>query len=431
MSNIKHKRDELQARQAALHQVFTEAKTENGEIDLDKVKSLGAGLSTAAKAEKIRALNDELDALGKECEALDAADAALKAARDREETRGQMLHPQAGDPRKEAVRGQKSLGQLVAGDPRYAQWAKSGAAGGISFSLDDEWPADLLAKGAAFDTIGRKLFSTTSGWAPESIRIPGFVEGATRPVQLLDILPMARTSFEQVQYMEETTRTHGAAERGEGAAFASSTFALTERTSPVRKITDSIPVTDEQLEDVAQVESYLNGRLIFGLRQRLDSQVLVGDGTGVNLRGILNTPGIQTQARGADPIPDAIFRAITRVRVTGRAQPTHIAMHGNDWQSVRLMRTADGLYIWGNPSEPGPDRMWGLPVVQTEAGAVGTAYVGSFLPPWVSLFERRGVDVQVGFVGSQFTEGRRTMRADGRFALAVFRPAAFCTVTGL
>jgi HK97 family phage major capsid protein len=273
--------------------------------------------------------------------------------------------------------------------------------------------------------------STTAGWAPESLRQPGFVEGVTRPIQLLDIIPMFRTGYEQVVYMEETTRVHAAAERAEGAAYAESQFAFTERTSPVRKITDSLPVTDEQLEDVAQVQSYINGRLTFGLRQRLDGQSLVGDATGANLRGIKNVVGIQTQAKGADPVPDAFYKAMTKIRLTGRAIPTHHLMHPEDWQGVRLLRTADGVYIWGSPSEAGPERLWGLPVVQEDADAQGTGYVGSFQPAWLGLYERRGVDIQIGYVGTQFTEGKRTVRGDMRFAFVVMRPAAFCEVTGL
>lgn len=157
--------------------------------------------------------------------------------------------------------------------------------------------------------------------------------------------------------MEETTRNQAAAETAEGGAYAESSFALTEKTSPVRKITDSLPVTDEQLEDVAQAQSYINSRLTFGLRQRLDGQVLVGNAVGSNLRGLKNVAGIQTQAKGTDPVPDTFFKAMTKVRLGGRAIPTHHVMHPTDWQNVRLLRTTDGIYIWGNPSEAGPERM--------------------------------------------------------------------------
>jgi hypothetical protein len=53
------------------------------------------------------------------------------------------------------------------------------------------------------------------------------------------------------------------------------------------------------------------------------------------------------------------------------------------------------------------------------------------MPQYCELTERRGVQVQLGFVGTQFLQGQRTMRADLRVALTFFRPAAFCSVTGL
>ncbi len=62
----------------------------------------------------------------------------------------------------------------------------------------------------------------------------------------------------------------------------------------------------------------------------------------------------------------------------------------------------------------------------SDAIASATALVGSFMEPWITLWERRGIVVEVGFVGTQFTEGKKT-----RWALVVGRPAAFCTVTGL
>jgi HK97 family phage major capsid protein len=273
--------------------------------------------------------------------------------------------------------------------------------------------------------------TTSAGWAPESTRTGVVVDDITRPVQISDIMPMGRTGMAAVVYMEETTRTHSAAETTEGAAYPESAFVLTQRSSTVRKIADSIPVTDEQLEDVAMVESYVEGRLNFGVQQRVDYQLLQGDGIAPNLQGILNTPSIQTQAKGADPVPDAIYKAMTLVRVTGRAAPTHVCIHSNDWQAIRLLRTTDGLYIWGSPSESGPERIWGLPVVQNEVNTENTALVGSFLLPWITLFERRGVIIERGFVNTQFTEGEQTIRASGRWALVVYRPEAFCTVTGI
>lgn len=433
---LKQAREKLGAKQEDLGKVFAEAKTDDGQYDFNRVTCLGAEVKgSIAVAEKVKALNAECNDLAQHAETLEAAEKAALEHGEREKARGGFRHPHGGQGGGFGGGRQgeaKSLGQRVAEEKSYQTWAKGGAPGGLSFSYDDMLPSEMLAMGAAFETMGTKTLMTRSaGFAPESVRLPGFVEAATRPVQLLDILPMFPTGQEAVKYMEETTRTHAAAETAEGGTFAESTFAFTERTAIVEKITDSVPVTDEQLADVPMMEGYINSRLAFGIRQRLDSQCLAGNGTSPNLRGLKNISGIQTQAKGADPVPDAFFKAMTKLRLTGRVTPTHHLMHPTDWQAIRLLRTSDGVYVWGSPSETGPERLWGLPVVQQDAVAAGWGMTGSFLPAWVSLFERKGVDIQIGFTGTQFVEGKRTVRGDMRAVLAVFRPAAFCEVTGL
>lgn len=434
--SLEQAQEKLQAKSADLNALMKEAAREDGAYDYSQVKSVKDINSNSDLVKAIRERNAELDELGQFIEGQREIKQAERDQQMREKGLRGFPLPGAGGGNgggQPANQMQfKSLGEMVAEAKQFKAWHGGGAAGGVSLKFDDYLPSDFLAKAAQFETMGNKaLMTRAAGFAPESIRLPGFVEAVTRPIQLLDILPMARVSQAAVKYMEETTRTHGAAERAEGATFAESAFVFTERTVPVEKITDSLPVTDEQLEDVALIESYINARLAFGVRQRLDSQCLNGDGSAPNLRGILNTSGIQTEAKGADPVMDAFYRSMTKIRLTGRAVPTHHVMHPLDWQQIRLTRTADGIYIFGAPTEAGPERLWGLPVVINDAITENTGLTGSFDPAWITLFENRGIDIQVGFTGTQFTQGLRTVRADMRAALVVMRPAAFCTVTGI
>lgn len=428
---LKQTREKMAAKQDELGKVFEEAKTSDG-YDFNKVKCLGADVKgSSAVAEKVKQMNAELNELGEHADKLSEAEKAAMQHQARSKARGGFQLPGlgGGEPENRGQFEAKGFGDLLRESKALAEWSGNG---GINLSFDDVLFSELMAKAAMGDTWAAKAVMTTSaGYAPQAIRLPGIVEAVTRPVQLLDILPMFPTTESAIIFMEETTRTHAAAETAEAGAYAESTFVFTERNSPVRKITDSLPVTDEQLADVAMMSGYVSSRLIFGVRQRLDRQALLGDGSAPNLRGLANVSGIQTQAKGADVAPDAFYKAMVKVRVTGRSMPTHHLIHPTDWQGIRLQRTADGIYIWGSPAETGPERLWGLPVVQVDAGNAGTGYTGSFDVSNVALFERKGVDVAVGYVNDDFGKGKRTVRADMRAALAWFRPAAFCQVTSL
>ncbi|MFW6034032.1 MAG: phage major capsid protein [bacterium] len=404
--------EKIEAKNKVLAGIFDEA---GPDIDLRQVKSIPG--DTKAKAEEIRKLNDELTDLGRQRDELTAVRKAAERVRTAPGPGGKV--DAGGEPGSEpgapAVQAPptKSFGQLFVESQAYK--ARTGGVGPES-KLDIEL---------------KTLFETSAGWAPESTRTGRVVDFATRPVQVTDILPQTTTTQAAVVYMEETTFTNAAAETAEGGTYPEATLELTEKSSTVRKIPVFIPVTDEQLEDEPQVRGYIDNRLPFMLRQRLDGQILTGDGVAPNLEGILNVTGIQTQAKGTDPTPDAVYKAMTKVRVTGRAMSNAAVFHPNDWQDIRLLRTADGIYIWGNPSDAGPERIWGLQVTQSDAITENTAVVGDFAN-FSELAVRRGIDVQVSNSHSTFfVEGKQAMRADIRVAILWYRPAAFCTVTGI
>ena len=96
-----------------------------------------------------------------------------------------------------------------------------------------------------------------------------------------------------------------------------------------------------------------------------------------------------------------------------------------------MLQTSDGIYIWGNPAEAGPERLWGLPVVQADSLDENTGIVGSFEAAWIQLLARRGLIVEMGFTGSQFVEGKQTIRASMRTVLVIYRAPAFGTATGI
>jgi HK97 family phage major capsid protein len=400
----------LDDRRKALADLMAEAKNDKGELDASKVKGFSSG---SELAEHVRSINAEIDDLAKQREGLVEVAKAAKLAEESDSLDPELTSWLAGETGAPAVGGRKqakSFGELF---------------------VESKAGTDLKGTEVELKDYELKtLFETGAGWAAETMRGPKLVDYATRPLRVIDLVPQTTTNQTAIVYMEETTFTNAAVEVAEGGTKPEGALALTERSDTVRKIAVWIPVTDEQLEDVPRIRQYLDNRLGFMVRQRLDSQILVGDGTAPNISGILDRSGLQTQAKGADPVPDAVYKAITKVRVNAFAEPNAAVFHPNDWQDVRLLRTADGVYIWGSPADPGPERIWGLRVVQTTGLTENTGLVGDF--EQTELAVKKGVTVEVSNShGTYFVENKQAVRAEMRAALAVYRPAAFCSVTGI
>lgn len=402
-------REQLAAKQKDLMEVMELA---GKDLDFSRkgvLEKLGA-TDAADATHKFKAWTREAEALGQD---LDRTEIKYAAERNRER-QAEMDRPAEAVAHALSNFEKKSWAQRFVESNEFKAGKKTRT--NIPYNLD----IDI-----------KTLMTTSAGFAPESVRSGLLVEKATRPIQVTDLIPTFPISQPSFVYMEETTRTHSSAETTEGAAFAESAFVWTQRTSSVRKITDSIPVTDEQLEDEAQVQSLLEQRLTFGLRQRLDLQILVGDGNAPNLEGINVKSGTQTQAKATDPGIVAFAKALNLIRVTGRANPTASVWHPNDWLDVMLTQNAQGDFLFGNPFQgPGPNSLFGIPVVQSDAQTENTVIVADFVN-FTRLDDRRGVTLMMGYTGSQFVEGENTLRADMRVAFTITRAAAVCKITGM
>lgn len=367
----------------------------------------------AEKIAEIRGLNDEVAAKAAAYEALLGLE---RSAHDNEVAlRGltDLRSPMAPEPIASAAPA-RNMREILASKAADLRALGAGGSGKVTFDL-----SEVEAK-----TI------TLANIAPQADRQP-IVPSAQFLADVTDLFTPGTTDSDTLDWYEETTFTNAAAETAEATAAPESAINFTLRTGAVREIVTWVPVSRRALSDVAGLASYVEGRLGHMVALRRSSQLLNGNGTPPNLRGILATSGIQTRARGTDPIPDAVYRAIVLARTTGDAEPTGFVVHANDWADVRLLRTIDGLYIWGSPSEVGPDRIWGLATRQSNSIAENTGLVGAFRP-FAQVFRREGLTIEVSTEhASMFTERRAAILAYERLALVVYRPAAFVSVTGI
>lgn len=420
----------FQAKQKELAEAFQAGETgqrdSNGNEIYDfsrktVLEKLGAADSSDAVS-KIKARNIELESMSAELRAAEMG-AVRDALKSRETERNKPVSLDMGAHPTGDVRA-KSFGDLVTSSPEFK---------GYDYRRDAS--VGVAVKMPYHELLGLKtLMETGAGYAPESVRSGLVVPIATNRTTVLDIMPFRPVPQMLDKYMEQTTLTNNSAEKAEGVAYAESVFVYTERTSPVQKITNSLPVTDEQLKFAPVVSSLINNDLRRGLRERLETQLLVGDGNTPNLEGFLDAgkSGVQTQAKGADPAFDAIFKAFIKVMTTGAANPDYVILNPLNWQTIRLAKTADGQYIMGNPAVVGAQALFGVPIVQSTRITSGTGLTGDFGTfSYIGEPDGNTADVAVGYVGDQFKEGKRTLRCELYACLTVTRQPAFCKITGL
>lgn len=249
-----------------------------------------------------------------------------------------------------------------------------------------------------------------------------------RRVRLLDVITIGETDSDTVEFVRETTRTHAAAPTPYGTAAPEASYGYTKDSTSVKRIPHHVPATKGALMDSGQLKTLLETSLVKGLRLEAERQALVGDGTGENLRGILQTVGIGAQALGSDTRFDAVHKAITNVRINYEDEPSVIGMHPTDFESVVLEKDANGNYVHGRSAED-IRTIWGLTPVVSTLFTPGNPLVGDYSQ--YVMWMRTGISVAASDSHADFfLKGLVALLAEFRAAATLLQPKAFCQLTG-
>tara|TARA_R100001126_G_scaffold98053_3_gene71919 strand:- start:1191 stop:2450 length:1260 start_codon:yes stop_codon:yes gene_type:complete len=296
-----------------------------------------------------------------------------------------------------------------------------------------------------------KTTLTETGYPPAVTRSDLVVPTATRdPQTVLDLIDTITTDTFQYKYLEESTFTNNSDATAEGSALGENALAFTEKTENIRKIGAFLPVTEELLADVSAVQGYLDSRLRTMVNLAVSDQIMAGSGVAPNLTGILNVSGINTFAygsySGALKRIGQIYEAITEIQKDSFLTPDAIIMHPSDWYQVvtevaDTSGTSGAGFTQTQPLFIGAGQfggavgqsLWGLPVVLDTTRPAGTAVVGVFGGGQaIHIVARQGMEIAMSDShDANFTKDIIVMKATVRLGLPVYRPTAFCTITGL
>lgn len=419
---------------------MTQTKSQLLEAKIKEAEALQAKMD-ADEAERNEDNQKAFDGLVDEVKNLQAE---IKKANDLKEAKSFLTEP-ASEPRSRIIpatvtdrKSFASIGTQFIESDAYKKaaeaWKNAGRVPGVRVGVE--------MQDAALPSQAKATFNTAATGIETYIN---YVGNGGQPVMIeqqrltiRDLLSQGQTTLNSVPYIREVSYNNAATTVAEEGVKPEASFELEDVFAPVKKIAVTAKVSDEMWADFPSLRSYIDNRLRFMVAEREEAQLLSGNGSGSNLTGILNTSGIQTQALGADTRPDALHKAITKIRSIGFYEPDGIVMHPNDWEAFRLAKDGANQYYAGGPFSGtygqggiATDRIWNLPVVVTTAISENTALVGAFRRG-AQIFDRTGVSVDMTNTNEDdFVTNRMTIRVEERLALAVYRPLAFCTLTGI
>ena len=305
---------------------------------------------------------------------------------------------------------------------------------GETFTKSEAWNrVQQLRGGSARIELKTAIVNATGQNQPlvADMRVAGIINNPNRVLTIRDLLPVGRTSSNLVQFTKENVFTNNAAPQyaspaRENVTKPESGITFTLANAPVITLAHWIPVSRQVLDDAPQLQGYINGRLMYGLKLVEENQLLNGNGNGSNISGILDSGNFTAynRAETGDTKIDALRRAITQGALSEYFIDT-IVLNPADWEEIELTKATDGQYIWANPALAGSPQLWGRRIVATNSIAAGTFLVGAF-SMGAQIWDRADASMQISFENdTNFVKNMATLLVEERLALTVYRPSAF------
>ena len=240
-------------------------------------------------------------------------------------------------------------------------------------------------------------------------------------------------------FMRENGNGEGAiAPAAEGALKSQFDLDLVESTVNVETIAGWLRVTRKAMNNIPGFVSFLQARLPEKFQRALDAQILYGDGTTPNLKGILTAGNfVASTAVASQKLIDKLIDDVATLEDTYERDATGILLRPIDYYGF-FKNKASGSGEYDLPEGVtfvnGQLYLFGIPVYASTAITAPDYVVGDFdmgaqlltqEGMRIEFFEQDGINVR---------ENKVTVRIEGNYALPVYGPDFFIkgsTVVGV
>jgi HK97 family phage major capsid protein len=253
---------------------------------------------------------------------------------------------------------------------------------------------------------------------------PGMIPGSFIPLTVRAAMRVIPVTSNAVNSLREATWLSSAAEASEGSAKKESDITFEPYDVNIRTVAHWLKISNQLLADSPAVVAYIETRLRDGLEQRIESQLINGDGTSPNISGLTDSGNFTAYTASSD---DTLVDAINRIKYTMWAtgnMPDTVIVNPATWGQLERLRegAGSGTYLYGAPGMSAGMNPFGLNVILSTYLAADKIIVGRFVDSAV-LYERSGTVVEMGYQNADFTNNLITIRAEQRLGLGVDRPA--------
>lgn len=221
---------------------------------------------------------------------------------------------------------------------------------------------------------------------------------------------------------DESTTVRAAAMIAESGTFPESTAKWKQYTIPVQKVGDTLPITEEFFEDEQMFYSELGMFLKTNVEIKINDQIVNGDGTGNNLTGLVaSVPAFTAASSGITDasIYDLIVKLKESISTTGgnKYRTNFALMNIADINKMKLKKDGNNNYVVPPFVDRSGNVVDGITIVEDNAVTANTMLIGD--TKFARIYERTGLDVSTGTVGSQFVEDAMTLKVRKRLAFLI------------
>lgn len=221
---------------------------------------------------------------------------------------------------------------------------------------------------------------------------------------------------------DSATIARAAAAVAEGAAFPESTAAWVTETLTIKKIGDTLPVSEEFYEDEAMFAAELGMFLDTNVKIKRNNDLVNADGTGNNIKGIVASVDAYTPVASSISdanIYDLFVKVSESITATGGSKysPDFCMMNIADINKMKLKKDANENYIIPPFVSRDGSNVAGIVVLEENSVTANTMVLGD--RRYARIYEKAGITLSRGLVNAQFTEDMETLKVRTRLAFLI------------